>query len=100
MPIELKDEEAEIRAIILELRDEWFTIDMFKRLPTAGNYQMEWDLFKGHRGQAKLRCSDCEEGCARVEQDPENIEDGLDVSQIKSDLCELYGSTSAANSCF
>jgi len=28
MPIELKDEEAEIRAIILELRDEWFTIDI------------------------------------------------------------------------
>lgn len=28
MPIELKDEEAEIRAIILELRDKWSTIDM------------------------------------------------------------------------
>lgn len=32
MPIELKDEEAEIRAIILELRDEWFTIDNFNGL--------------------------------------------------------------------
>lgn len=27
MPIELQDDEADFRAIILELRDEWFTID-------------------------------------------------------------------------
>ncbi len=32
MPIGLKDEEVEIRAIILELRDEWFTICDFEGL--------------------------------------------------------------------
>lgn len=32
MPIELKDEEAVIRAILLELRDEWFTIGNYNGL--------------------------------------------------------------------
>ncbi len=29
MPIELKDEEAEVRAILLQLRDQWFTMGAF-----------------------------------------------------------------------
>jgi hypothetical protein len=37
-----------------------------------------------------------EEGWLRVQQDPEIVKASLETSQIKSELCELYGSTSAA----
>lgn len=37
-----------------------------------------------------------EEGWLRVQQDPEIVKAGLEFSQVKSELCELYGSISAA----
>jgi hypothetical protein len=37
-----------------------------------------------------------EEGWLRVQQDPEIVMAGLESSQVKSELCELYGSISAA----
>jgi len=36
-----------------------------------------------------------EEGWLRVQQDPEIAKAGLEFSQVKSELCQLYGSTSA-----
>jgi hypothetical protein len=37
-----------------------------------------------------------EEGWLRVQQDPEIVKAGLEFSQVKSELCELYRSISAA----
>lgn len=44
----------------------------------------------------KLPQTISEEGWLRVQQDPEIVKAGLESSQVKSELCELYGSISAA----